>query len=74
VEAAGATLDEHEVMEWMGEQMSDVYKLTSRVYFIGPGELEYGGNGKVDRKVMKERAQREFEKEKGLEEILYGGG
>lgn len=75
VKAAGATLDEHEVMEWMGEQMSDVYsyKLTSGVYFIGPGELKYGGNEKVDRKGMKERAQSEFEKGKGLQEILYGG-
>jgi len=44
------------------------------VFFIGPGELEYGGNVKVDRKGMKERAQRVFEKEKGLEKISYGGG
>jgi len=74
VKAAGATLDEHEVMEWMGEEMSDVYKLTGGVYFIGPGELEYGGNGKVDRKGMKERAQRVFEKGKGLQEITVWGG
>jgi acyl-CoA synthetase (AMP-forming)/AMP-acid ligase II len=74
VKAAGATLDEHEVMEWMREQMSDVYKLTGGVYFIGPGELKYGGNGKVDRKGMKERAQRVFEKGKGLQEITVWGG